>query len=132
MAQPFLLGMILAAGFETASQLSILILAGHANPWLLGAAFSAGMMLVDGVDGYLAASTIRRGAGDQRNARLASRCLGVVVAVFAFALGGAELAGVEISPFALPLGLTLLAVVIVMRVWARRPAMPAPAMIAAG
>src|SRR5438552_9160059 len=33
-AQPFLLGVILAAGFETASQLSALMLAGQTNPWL--------------------------------------------------------------------------------------------------
>jgi high-affinity nickel-transport protein len=39
--QPFVLGMVLAAGFETASQLSALILAYQANPWLFGAAFSA-------------------------------------------------------------------------------------------
>jgi len=37
--QPFLLGMILAAGFETASQLSALILADQTNPWLFGASF---------------------------------------------------------------------------------------------
>src|SRR5262245_60910437 len=42
-AQPLLLGMLLAAGFETSSQLSALILADQANPWLLGAAFSGGM-----------------------------------------------------------------------------------------
>src|ERR1022692_270147 len=40
--QPFLLGMLLAAGFETASQFSALILAGETNPWLLGAAFTGG------------------------------------------------------------------------------------------
>ena len=45
-AQPFLLGMLLAAGFETASQLSALILAGQTNAWLIGAAFSSGMVLV--------------------------------------------------------------------------------------
>lgn len=54
-------GMLLAAGFETASQLSALILAGRVNPWLFGAAFSSGMMIVDGVDGYLAASTLSLG-----------------------------------------------------------------------
>lgn len=41
MTQPFLLGMLLAAGFETASQLSALILAGRVNPWLFGAVFDA-------------------------------------------------------------------------------------------
>jgi high-affinity nickel-transport protein len=50
-AQPFLLGMLLAAGFETASQFSALILAGKTNSWLLGAVFTGGMVLVDGLDG---------------------------------------------------------------------------------
>src|SRR6266404_8484229 len=49
--QPFLLGMLLAAGFETASQFSALILAGETNPWLLGAVFTGGMVLVDALDG---------------------------------------------------------------------------------
>jgi len=118
-AQPFLLGMMLAAGFETASQLSALILADQTNPWLLGAVFSCGMVLVDGLDGYLAASTIGLAATGEVNAKLASRCLGIVVVFFSFGLGGAELLGYEMNPFALPLGLTLFAVVIAIRVWAR-------------
>jgi high-affinity nickel-transport protein len=129
-AQPFLLGVILAAGFETASQLSALILADRTNPWLLGAMFSTGMVLVDGVDGYLAASTIGLAASGAGNARVASRWLGIVVVLFAFGLGGAELSGVEISPSALPLGLTLFAIVIGIRFWARRPATRQPGMIA--
>jgi nickel/cobalt transporter (NiCoT) family protein len=118
-AQPFLLGMLLAAGFETASQLSALILADQTNPWLLGAVFSCGMVLVDGLDGYLAASTIGLAATGAVNAQLASRCLGLVVVVFSFGLGSAELLGYEMNPFALPLGLTLFAVVVAIRVWAR-------------
>jgi nickel/cobalt transporter (NiCoT) family protein len=118
-AQPFLLGMLLAAGFETASQLSALILADQANPWLLGGAFSCGMVLVDGLDGYLAASTIGLAARGATNARLASRWLGILVVVFSFGLGAAELTGVEMDLFALPLGLTLFAIVIGIRVWAR-------------
>ncbi|HEV8346221.1 MAG TPA: hypothetical protein VGQ16_06590 [Vicinamibacterales bacterium] len=119
-AQPFLLGMLLAAGFETSSQLSALILADHANPWLLGAAFSGGMALVDGLDGYLAASTLGLAARGDTNARAASRWLGILVVVSSFGLGGAELLGWEISPFALPLGLALFAIVIAIRVWTRR------------
>jgi nickel/cobalt transporter (NiCoT) family protein len=118
-AQPFLLGMLLAAGFETASQLSALILADKANPWMLGAAFSSGMMLVDGLDGYLAASTIGLAARGGTNARTASRWLGLLVVTFSFGLGAAELTGVEMDLLALPLGLTLFAIVIAMRVWAR-------------
>jgi nickel/cobalt transporter (NiCoT) family protein len=117
--QPFLLGMILAAGFETASQLSALILADQTNPWLFGASFSGGMALVDGLDGYLAASTLNLAASGESNARAASRMLGILVVLFAFGLGGAELMGYEINQFALPLGLGLFAVVISIRVWAR-------------
>jgi len=122
--QPLLLGMILAAGFETASQLSALILAGQTNPWLFGASFSGGMALVDGLDGYLAASTLNLAASGESNARAASRLLGILVVVFAFGLGGAELIGYEINQVALPLGLGLFAIVISIRVWARssRPA----------
>ena len=118
-AQPFLLGMLLAAGFETASQLSALIIADRSNPWLFGAMFSAGMILVDGLDGWLAASTLTLAARGDASARAASRALGILVVVFSFALGGAELAGVETSALALPLGVTLFALVIGIRIWAR-------------
>jgi high-affinity nickel-transport protein len=117
--QPFLLGMILAAGFETASQFSMLILAGKTNPWVLGAVFTGGMVLVDGFDGYLAASTQSLAATNEGSARNASRLLGVLVVIFSFGLGGAELLGFEWDRFALPLGLALFAVVIAIRVWAR-------------
>jgi nickel/cobalt transporter (NiCoT) family protein len=120
--QPFLLGMLLAAGFETASQLSVLLLAGETNPWLLGAAFCVGMVLVDGLDGYLAASTQNRAATGEQNARSASRWLGVLVVVFSFGLGGADLLGVELDQFAMPLGLALFVIVIAIRVWARSSA----------
>ncbi len=128
-AQPVLLGMLLAAGFETASQLSALILASEANPWLFGAAFSGGMVIVDGVDGYLAASTLSLAARGDMNARIASRFLGILVVVFSFGLGGAELAGYEINQLALPLGLMLFAIVVAIRVWTRsawQPWVPAP------
>jgi high-affinity nickel-transport protein len=124
-AQPFLLGMFLAAGLENASQLSALILAGQTNAWLLGAAFSSGMVLVDGLDGYLAASTQRLAAIGQRNAKAASRVLGIIVVIFAFGLGGAELLGVEFTRIALPLGLSLFAIVVGIRVWARSSGRPA-------
>ena len=123
-AQPFLLGMLLAAGFETASQFSALILAGVANPWLLGAVFTGGMVVVDGFDGYLAASTQNLALTGETNARKASQLLGVLVVIFSFSLGGAELLGLELNHFALPLGLTLFAVVISIRVWARSGGRP--------
>ena len=118
-AHPFFLGMLLAAGFETASQLSALILAGQANAWLFGASFSLGMVLVDGLDGYLAASTLNLAARGDANAKMASRWLGILVVIFSFGLGGAELAGYEINHYALPLGLLLFAIVIGIRIWAR-------------
>src|SRR5215471_12873671 len=118
-AQPFLLGMLLAAGFETASQLSALILAGQNNAFLVGAAFSLGMLLVDGLDGYLAASTLRLATFGEARAKSASRVLGVIVVTFAFSLGGAELIGVELAGVALPLGLSLFMVVLGIRIWAR-------------
>jgi high-affinity nickel-transport protein len=125
-AQPFLLGMLLAAGFETASQLSALIIAGQNNPWLLGLAFSAGMVLVDGIDGGLAAGTQRLAAIGQANALRASKMLGVIIVIFSFGLGGAELVGIELDRFILPLGIGLFAIVIGIRMWARsnRSAIP--------
>ncbi len=118
-AQPFLLGMLLAAGFETASQLSALVLAGRTNAWFLGVAFAGGMVLVDGLDGYLAASTQHLAAIGQTNAKAASLLLGILVVAFSFGLGGAELAGKDLDRFALPVGLVLFATVIGIRIWAR-------------
>lgn len=123
-AQPFLLGMLLAAGFETASQLSALILAGQGNPWLLGVAFSLGMVLVDGLDGYVAASTQRLAAIGQARAKAASRTLGILVVIFAFGLGGAELFRFGLSGIALPLGLSLFTIVLGIRIWARSTVQP--------
>jgi len=117
--QPLLLGMLLAAGFETSSQLSALILAGQTNPLLVGAVFSGGMVLVDGLDGVLASSTQRRAATGNPRALTASRALGMLVVIFAFGLGGAELIGVDLSRVALPLGCSLFALVLAIRIWAR-------------
>jgi high-affinity nickel-transport protein len=119
-AQPFLLGMLLAAGFETASQLSALVLADRTNPWLLGLTFTAGMILVDGLDGYLAASTQNLAIQGAVNAQSASRWLGILVVIFSFVLGTAELLGFDLDRFALPLGFSLFAVVVGFRAWARR------------
>src|SRR5262249_30581920 len=95
----------------------------RANPWLLGAAFSGGMVIVDGVDGYLAATTLTMAAVGNARARTASRLLGLIVVLFSFGLGGAELARVELGAFALPLGLALFAVVVGVRVWVRSGAL---------
>jgi high-affinity nickel-transport protein len=77
------------------------------------------MVLVDGLDGYLAASTLSLAARGDANARIASMFLGMLVVMFSFGLGGAELVGYEINQYALPLGLMLFAIVIAIRVWAR-------------
>jgi high-affinity nickel-transport protein len=119
-AQPFLLGMLLAAGFETASQFAALILTNQLSPWLVGAAFTLGMVIVDGLDGYLAASTQYLATAGNSSAASASRLLGILVVAFAFALGGAELAGIDLDRIALPTGLLLFATVITIRVWARK------------
>jgi high-affinity nickel-transport protein len=54
----------------------------------------------------------------------ASRLLGLIVVIFSFSLGGAELAGYDIDRYGLPMGLTLFAIVIGIRVWARTPMGP--------
>jgi nickel/cobalt transporter (NiCoT) family protein len=118
-AQPFLLGMLLAAGFETASQFAALILTNQLNPWIVGGVFTCGMVVVDGLDGYLAASTQRLASAGDTRATAASRWLGVLVVVFSFGLGGAELFDLDIDRLALPIGLSLFVAVIAIRVWAR-------------
>jgi high-affinity nickel-transport protein len=117
--QPFLLGMLLAAGFETASQFAALILTNRLNPWMVGAAFTSGMVIVDGLDGYLAASTQRLAGAGARRAMASSQLLGLVVVAFSFALGGAELLNIDTDRLALPTGLTLFTAVIAIRIWAR-------------
>lgn len=118
--RPLVLGAILAAGFETSTQLSVLVLAANSSPWLLGLAFSAGMVIVDGLDGYLAASTQSLAAAGSTNAKAASRWMGVPVVLFSFGLGGTQLAGIEVDRASLPLGIAMLVAVISLRVWARR------------
>ena len=77
------------------------------------------MILVDGLDGYLAASTQRLAVTDGERGKVASAALGTIVVIFAFLLGGAELLGVELTGIALPLGLSLFTVVLGIRIWAR-------------
>ena len=117
--QPLVLGVVLAAGFETSSQLATLLFAGRMNPWILGAAFSTGMVAVDGLDGYFAASTQRLAENCDGRGQAVSRLLGIIVVVFSFGLGGAELLGVEIDRFVLPLGLALFGTDVGLRLWAR-------------
>ena len=87
---PFVVGLLLAVGMETSSQLAALSLAQSLPPLLLGLAFTLGMVLSDGLDGLLA-SGLQRGRGaDPRRAELASRVMGwmVVGLSLLFALTG--------------------------------------------
>ena len=117
--QPFLLGMLLAAGFETASQLSALVLVTRTNTWELAAAFCGGMILVDGLDGYLAASTQSMATAGSNRAQLASTALGIVVVLASFGLASVELLHIDIDRYALRIGMGLFLTVLTMRVWAR-------------
>lgn len=119
-SSPLLLGVLFGAGFETASQLSALVLAADINPWVLGALFSAGMMLVDGVDGYLASRTQSQALVGGRRALRASRALGIFVVIFSFGLGGAELLKLDIDRIALPLGCVLFVYLVALRIWSLR------------
>lgn len=80
---------------------------------------STEMVLVDGIDGSLAASTQSLAAIGQTNALRASKMFGVIIVIFSFGLGGAELIVIELDRFILPLGVGLFAVVIGIRIWAR-------------
>jgi nickel/cobalt transporter (NiCoT) family protein len=116
-ASPLLLGALFGMGFETASQLSAILLAGQLNPWILGAVFSLGMILVDGTDGFLAARTQQLALiGHNRSIR-SSRALGILVVVVSFGVAGGELAGVDLNRMALPLGIVLFASVVSLRFW---------------
>jgi nickel/cobalt transporter (NiCoT) family protein len=120
---PLLLGILFGAGFETASQLSALVLAADMNPWILGLLFSGGMTVVDGVDGFLASRTQSQAIAGGRRALRASRALGIFVVVFSIGLGGAELLDLGVDRIALPLGCFLFVYLIGLRVWSvREPA----------
>ena len=83
------------------------------------------MALVDGTDGYLAASTQNLAANGARSAQQASRWLGLLVVIFSFSLGLAELTGMDLDRLSLPLGLSLFVIVVGFRAWARRgPILP--------
>lgn len=115
-SSPLILGILFGAGFETASQLSAVVLSANVNPWVLGAVFSLGMIIVDGTDGYLASRVQNRAISGGRALR-ASRALGIFIVIFAFALGTAELLKFDIDRFALPLGCLLFAWLVALRIW---------------
>ena len=118
---PLLLGVLFGLGFETASQLSALALSAELSPLRLGALFTLGMLLVEGVDGFLA-SRLQSLAKDSRRAERASRLLGWSVVAVALLLALAELRGVDLEALALPLGLGLFGLLVSLRLYALRPA----------
>lgn len=117
---PLLLGVLFGAGFETASQLSALVLAADINPWVLGLSFSLGMMLVDGIDGYIASRTQGQPIAGGVRAHRASKALGIFVVISTFGLGGAELLKMGVDRIALPLGCLLFAFLLTIRLWSMR------------
>lgn len=98
-----LLGALFAVSFDTASQATLF--AAYALPrtdaaaWLvaawLGAAFTAGMLVTDGLNGLWMSRLIGR---SDRRALIASRVMGLAVAAMALAIAGIGLAGFVGSP----------------------------------
>jgi len=98
-----LIGALFAVSFDTASQATLF--AAYALPrdpdaaWLvaawLGAAFTAGMLVTDGVNGWWMARLIGR---SDRRALVASRIMGLAVAAMALAIAGMGVAGLVGSP----------------------------------
>jgi high-affinity nickel-transport protein len=118
---PLLLGMLLAVGFETSSQLAALSLSARVSPLYLGVAFTVGMVCSDGLDGWLA-SRVQQGGGGR--AKRAGVILGWAVVLASLALAGAEFAGLDLESVSLPLGLLLLVALVGLRLWSLRPAVP--------
>jgi nickel/cobalt transporter (NiCoT) family protein len=119
-SSPILLGIIFAAGFETASQLSALALANQKNAWQLGAAFGLGMMIVDGFDGYNASLVQNAGNGNSARGQRASRNLSILVIIASYALAAAELAKLDIDRFTFPIGVMLFVAVFSLRISSRQ------------
>ncbi|ADV65864.1 nickel transporter [Deinococcus maricopensis] len=114
---PFTLGVLLAIGFETVTQLSALALAQHTTPLWLGLAFTLGMMFTDGVNGLLA-SRLQSTHGPR--AHRASRLMGWLVVLVSASFGAADLAGLDVGAVATPLGAAAFAALIGLRIWSAR------------
>ncbi|MFC4638203.1 nickel transporter [Deinococcus hohokamensis] len=124
---PFVMGLLLAVGMETSSQLAALSLAQNVPPLLLGVAFTLGMTLADGADGLLAAGLQRGRQADGQRAVLASRVMGWMVVVLSAAFALASFLSVDLSEVAGPLGLGVFVALLALRVWSRLgPRLPGP------
>lgn len=87
-------GALFALSFDTMSQAALFAVTatrhgGTAHALALGAAFTLGMLLADGINGAWIAGLLRR--ADQR-ARIASRVMGLTVAAISFAVAALGLA----------------------------------------
>lgn len=114
---PFTMGVLLAVGFETATQLSALSLANSIPPLLLGLAFTLGMMITDGVNGMLA-SRVQRSNGPR--AAFASRAIGWVVVALSLSFAAGHFASLDLGVIAMPLGMIVFATLVGLRVWSLR------------
>ncbi|ASN82753.1 MULTISPECIES: HoxN/HupN/NixA family nickel/cobalt transporter [Deinococcus] len=118
-SSPLLMGLLLAVGMETSSQLSALALSERVPPLLLGLVFTLGMVLTDGMDGLLAAQLQRGQQADPQRARLASQAMGWMVVALSLTFALCDLAGVDLGEIANPLGFAVFAVLVALRVWSR-------------
>lgn len=116
---PFVMGLLLAVGMETSSQLAALSLAQSVPPLLLGAAFTLGMTLADGADGLLAASLQRGRQANAQRAALASRVMGWLVVALSLGFALAGFLDLELGDLTGPLGLSVFAALLALRVWSR-------------
>lgn len=116
---PFLMGLLLAVGMETSSQLSALSLSHSVPPLLLGLVFTLGMVLTDGLDGLLASQVQRGQQADPRRARLASQLMGWMVVLLSLSFALSDWAGLDLGEMANPLGLVVFAALVALRVWSR-------------
>ncbi len=123
-------GAIFAAGFEAASIMSAFLLTDRQHLLTLALVYSLGMLLVGGVDGYLAAQTQQHALAGSDRAIRASRLLGVVVVLASFGLAARQLtAGShphDHPAWQLPLGIGLVLLVIAIRVSATWPSKSEP------
>lgn len=118
-ASPFLMGLLLAVGMETSSQLSALALAQSVPPLLLGLTFTLGMILTDGLDGLFASALQRGQHADPRRAELASRLMGWMVVALSLGFALAGFTGLDTEHIAGPLGLVTFTALIALRLWSR-------------
>jgi high-affinity nickel-transport protein len=86
----FVIGALFALSFDTLSQASLFALSSHeqGSAWfalVLALSFTAGMMLMDGLNGWLVAEVLSR---SDRAGWFASRLLSVLLALLSFTVAG--------------------------------------------